>query len=532
MRPLLILLLLVTSGRAHAQEATSPRPFHSEPVSSASLPDLVADLDRALNVPPYHPRVSRDGNVLLVESTVCSWTIPVRSTSSVSPSELSGGRLGLELRTEGIQNLCRNTRRPSVAITFGFNDEVERDEAIRALRALIAAWPESVAEPAPDRLPGDSPAPPARLTEPDRPITLLSSTGEHTERGRLATDDEALPSGHRIDRYTVEVGAGNDLTVDLRSPDFDTYLVLSPPSGDNLTNDDWDRSLSHSRIEVEGAAAGTWEIGVRGYLASAEGDYEITIERSEASGPTPPASLASRSDLVAAFERAMRKSVHVMHSRTVRGYRVTEHGDGIRIEGLPDSGSCVTTIAITETLYARVEQPGRNGEDRFAFRGPGILLEDAPGRDCIVAGTWLHDLYNFPTPGDRDAALAAARDLIRGWNGPPGPERSFGARAERDRLMEGDETLGDGRYFDRYPVEVVAGDRLVVDLRSTDFDPYLDLYPPASGEYSNDDWNGSRSHSRIEVDVTVSGIWEIRVRGYAQGATGAYDLTIQTADNP
>ncbi|MEM6326056.1 MAG: PPC domain-containing protein, partial [Bacteroidota bacterium] len=328
------------------------------------------------------------------------------------------------------------------------------------------------------------------------------------------------------------VGAGNDLTVDLRSSDFDTYLVLSPPSGDDLTNDDWNGSLSQSRIEVEGAAAGTWEIGVRGYLASAEGDYEIAIERSEASGPTPPAPLASRSDLVAAFDRAMRKSVNVMHSRTVRGYRVTEHRDGIRIEGLPDTGSCVVTIAITETLYARAEQPSTDGEDRFTFRGPGIVLEDAPGRDCIVAGTWLHDVYNFPTPGDRDAALAAARNLIRGWNGSSGPAAPLGARAERGRLVAGDETLGDGRYFDRYPVEVTAGDRLIVDLRSSDFDPYLNLYPPSSEEYSNDDWNGSRSHSRIEVDVTVSGIWEIRVRGYVQSATGAYDLTIDTADAP
>ena len=56
--------------------------------------------------------------------------------------------------------------------------------------------------------------------------------------------------------------------------------------------------------------------------------------------------------------------------------------------------------------------------------------------------------------------------------------------ATRNGLLEiGDYTMGDATWADVWYVNVMAGQRLTIDLRSRQFDPYMQLLDPWGGKY-------------------------------------------------
>ncbi len=100
-------------------------------------------------------------------------------------------------------------------------------------------------------------------------------------------------------------------------------------------------------------------------------------------------------------------------------------------------------------------------------------------------------------------------------------------RSYQGRLDSGDDRLGDD-YFDAYDFQGSAGDVVLVDLFSSDFDTYLVLLAPSGADTHNDDYEGSRSRSRIEKVLDEGGQWTVLVMAYQAGETGAYELSIAT----
>lgn len=108
----------------------------------------------------------------------------------------------------------------------------------------------------------------------------------------------------------------------------------------------------------------------------------------------------------------------------------------------------------------------------------------------------------------------------------PTPDPGDG-RVERGTLAQGDETLTSGEFYDTYPFEGRAGERVTIDLTSSAFDPYLILWKPDGEQEDNDDFEGSTSHSRITMALPADGTYRIGATSYATGVSGAYELTIQ-----
>ena len=65
------------------------------------------------------------------------------------------------------------------------------------------------------------------------------------------------------------------------------------------------------------------------------------------------------------------------------------------------------------------------------------------------------------------------------------------ARTIEGRLASGDATLSGGEYKDDYTFEGRVGDKVVIDLQSTDFDPFLLVRGPDGKTLENDDFEGS-----------------------------------------
>jgi hypothetical protein len=90
-------------------------------------------------------------------------------------------------------------------------------------------------------------------------------------------------------------------------------------------------------------------------------------------------------------------------------------------------------------------------------------------------------------------------------------------------LIDTDGTLAaDGRAS--WTVPVAAGERVRVTLTSATFDPVLVVQPPNAGRLSNDDFNGDRTRSELELMIAMGGAMKIEVGAWGPSGPGAYHV--------
>lgn len=78
------------------------------------------------------------------------------------------------------------------------------------------------------------------------------------------------------------------------------------------------------------------------------------------------------------------------------------------------------------------------------------------------------------------------------------------------------------------------GDQLVVDLHTDDFDPYLIVEAPSGKQFDNDNFEGNKHRSLLNLTLEETGDFEISTTSFQKGETGPYTLTLtpQRADGP
>jgi len=78
--------------------------------------------------------------------------------------------------------------------------------------------------------------------------------------------------------YEFQGQRGQTVTIDLTSPDFDTFLALLDPDGQVVdNNDDIDGSSTNSRLVVTLPRAGTYQVIVNAFDSSGQGRFTITV---------------------------------------------------------------------------------------------------------------------------------------------------------------------------------------------------------------------------------------------------------------
>jgi hypothetical protein len=92
-------------------------------------------------------------------------------------------------------------------------------------------------------------------------------------------------------------------------------------------------------------------------------------------------------------------------------------------------------------------------------------------------------------------------------------------------LEEGDPASIKGELYDRYFLQVEANERILVSLRSDEFDTFLAVKTPAGTVEVNDDY-ASEDESRIDVVAPQAGAYEIYATSFMTRETGAYTLQI------
>ncbi|NOY93556.1 MAG: hypothetical protein GXP55_20420, partial [Deltaproteobacteria bacterium] len=105
-----------------------------------------------------------------------------------------------------------------------------------------------------------------------------SSSADGPRAGSLGPGDQTIPSGEYADRYEFDWPEGTQVHLELRSSQFDPYLIVKPPSGRQLNNDDASPGDRSAALDFTASPGGRWRVLATSYSAGEVGDYQLLVK--------------------------------------------------------------------------------------------------------------------------------------------------------------------------------------------------------------------------------------------------------------
>ena len=329
-------------------------------------------------------------------------------------------------------------------------------------------------------------------------------------QGQLAAGDDTLGTGEYIDTHAFEAQAGQSVTVDLRSTDFDTYLAVFAPSGESFRNDDHDGSKDLSRVELTAEESGTYSVAVTSYKPGESGAYTVDVQFGGGSSPSDP---------TPANEPGMER-----YSGTLApGDTTIDSGEFVdSVQRQWSAGEFVVVDLRSTDFDPWLEIHTPSGESKVNDDHEGDSTRSQIAMTLTETGTYTISVTTYKPGASGSYDVSIQRDVEQA--------PASGKRVEQGTLSTDDTQLPSGEYADGYEIEGRPGQTVSIDLQSDQFDTFLALMPPRGDTLENDDAPGLQGHSVIETTLTELGTYTVIVTSYKAGETGAYTLTIESAE--
>ncbi|MFN2419945.1 MAG: hypothetical protein ABR527_00985 [Gemmatimonadota bacterium] len=106
-------------------------------------------------------------------------------------------------------------------------------------------------------------------------IVTVTRGQAQIQTGTLDVSDGKLDSGEFVEEFEVQAPAGQTLVVTLVSLDFDPFLIVAPPQGDPVENDDFQGSKDMAQVVVAEAQAGAYTVRVTSYEPGESGGFAL-----------------------------------------------------------------------------------------------------------------------------------------------------------------------------------------------------------------------------------------------------------------
>lgn len=308
--------------------------------------------------------------------------------------------------------------------------------------------------------------------------------------GELTTSSgQNFKDGSFLDVLVVRSAGDEVVELRVESEDFDTYLTLVAPDGSLLdVNDDvWDGDAAYaSRLRTYLREPGAYLLVVSGFGADDIGRYTVT--RSVFVAPDKV--------VVDAFVPGSYQGY--LHERMADMYWIT----------LSEDATIVATLRSPEfdTVLEVYGSDGRRVAENDDFDGTDsqVIVDLPAGRyEFLVKGYWDEAFGAYTLEFDVfEAPETVVVDV-------PGPGSFEGGLAQ-------------GAY-DTYVITLAMAATVTVDVRSSEFDTYLDAYD-ANGNWidSNDDFQGSDSRLTLQLEP---GRYEFDVSAFGEFSSGAYTVS-------
>lgn len=352
-----------------------------------------------------------------------------------------------------------------------------------------------------------------------RELSRGPAGGNRIERGQLQANDEQLNSGEYADIYTFRGQAGQHAIIDVRSQQFDTYLMVISPSGEQVDNDDHEGDRTRSLVSLPLTENGSYQVYVTSYKPGEVGSYTLSIDANGA--PTGATSLNESGTLQSGDETL--GSGEYIDSYTFEGL------PGERVDIELTSSDFDTYLILVTPSYEQIENDDADGSTSRSFIQA----------DLTEAGMYRVVVTSY-APGEQGAyrltmnpAGAAAGNAPASGGSPPVASRDSMeltlGQTTRGGLSPNDALLVEGEYHDIYVFDANAGEDIEVDLQSSQFDTYLVVESPSGQTFENDDFNGSIAQSIVRLTARETGRYRVMVTSYAAQETGNYELLVTTS---
>ncbi|MBO6935401.1 MAG: caspase family protein [Deltaproteobacteria bacterium] len=318
--------------------------------------------------------------------------------------------------------------------------------------------------------------------------------------------------------HDVGVTAGQHITIQLLSSQFDPVLQATPPGSGTLTNDDFQGNHQESRLSFVVAESGTLKVVVSSHQTGATGNYSLKVVASGAPGGVAPATGQSMLQAGASVDGEVGADDPALpdgrHQETI----LLAGGDAGPLELMVEARSAVVPLAVLMSPNGHAINPSESG--RYAIAHPGVhrlqLLTPTP---AAVAPYHL-TLSTAGTP--------SAPTLARNHHQLPTAAATTPAtvgQAISGTLAAGDATLPSGERADLYALTGTANQPVHFELSSSAFDAYLMVVGPSGRHWENDDAGGT-TNSVLDMVLPAAGTYRIVASSFRADETGAYDLKI------
>lgn len=327
------------------------------------------------------------------------------------------------------------------------------------------------------------------------------------------------PAGD-TDWYRVRLQANRAYTLTLNGSGDNALgdpvlTIMGAEGGEPLAfNDDANDSLN-SQLEFTPSTTGYFYVGAQGFFGEAVGGYTLSIDRGVAVPPPPPPvritpGQSVEGDLSTAGERD-RYSARLTAGAT---YRITLVKSGENPLGDPFLN--IYAPNAQQPTFADDDSGGDlNSYAEFTPTTTGEYILEARGYSDDATGGYTITLREGDIPAD------ASTDLSLNADGDMRIERLHPA-ADRDW----------------YRLELAEGQIVRLRLDSGGMgdvalaDPYINVYDSAGAIIAADDDGGEGLNSYLEFAPPAPGTYFVEVRGFQDGASGGYALTLMPGEIP
>lgn len=345
------------------------------------------------------------------------------------------------------------------------------------------------------------------------------SAGRAVE-GRIEAGDAAGPdNAWRYDAYAIEARAGQRFEAVMRSDAFDAYLeVFGPNDGDTAlaSDDDGLGEGTHARLRFAVVEDGTYVLRARPLAGLEDGAYTLALTQLPRARPAP-------------------RPGRVRIGQTLGGRLAAndaEADDGGAYDAFTLRLAAGERIAIdlTSEDFDPVVRIGRTAD--------GAFDELAMNDDGADTGLNSRLLFTAPEAGDyviRATALDGSSEgayslgVAEGPEPPPSQPIELGATVAGELTAE-DGKAGDGGPADAWRFSGTEGQRVRIEMSSSDFDTYLELFDENRVSLAQDD-DGAPTGTDSWLTFTLPGTGDyiIEARAFSDGM-GAYSLTLKEVE--
>ncbi len=308
--------------------------------------------------------------------------------------------------------------------------------------------------------------------------------------------------------YTFEGEAGTTITITLTSGEFDAYLILQDAEDNEIIADDDSGGNFNSQIVIELPYSGTYRIIATSFTyvfvgEGISGEYTLNVVEGEAPVVVPGAALAYGDS--------------VSDNLSAEGVQEVPY----TFEGR--AGDVVTITLESPDFDPFVALLGPDGRELAADDdGAGNLNARITGYTLPADGRYTIVVTSYSARNDGPAVEGAYTLTLE--TGTPVVTPTEG-RIEYGQNVQG--VLPQGVPFVEYRFSGSAGDTIIIDMRSGEFDTFLTLVDANGFEIAYNDDSGGTLNSRIgPFTLPASGEYIIRASSFAQAGTGSFTLSL------